>query len=105
MTETGTADIFAPGSGARAYGPYPYRVRARERGRSGVVLWIAGRDDEPDRVLALPVETGAGPQVPLFVTVRQARAYTSRRGRRPDAFEPGVLELARVQHWLEDPAR
>ncbi|MER6953671.1 hypothetical protein [Streptomyces sp. NPDC000618] len=103
MTENGTVDIFAPGSGARAYGPYPYRVRGRVR--SGVVLWLAGRDDELDRVFALPAETGAGPQMPLFVTVRQARAYASRRGRGPDPFEPGVLELARVQHWLEDPAR
>ncbi|MEV1065159.1 hypothetical protein [Streptomyces sp. NPDC050263] len=39
------------------------------------------------------------------MTVRQARVYASRRGRKPDTFEPEVLELARVQHWLEDPSR
>lgn len=97
-------DIFARGGGDRAYGPYPYRIRGRGRVRSGVVLWLAGRDDELDRLLSLPA-AGDGPRVPLFGTVRQARAYASRRGRRPDTSEPALLDLARVHHWLEDPTR
>ncbi|MFF1443378.1 hypothetical protein [Streptomyces sp. NPDC058295] len=39
------------------------------------------------------------------MTVRQARMYASRRGRRLATSEANTLELARVQHWLEDPVR
>ncbi|MFI9627055.1 hypothetical protein [Streptomyces sp. NPDC052042] len=39
------------------------------------------------------------------MTVRQARVYVSRRGRRLVTSETNTLELTRVQHWLEDPVR
>lgn len=78
-----------------------YRVRGR--GRSAVVLWIGGRGDEPDQVYAL-AEAGRS-RVPVFVTVRRARVYVSRRGLRPATSEADTLELVRVQHWLEDPVR
>ncbi|MFG2409382.1 hypothetical protein ACGFR8_34585 [Streptomyces brevispora] len=39
------------------------------------------------------------------MTVRQARVYASRRGRQPATSGANVLELVRVQHWLEDPVR
>ena len=80
---------------------YAYRVRGR--GRSGVVLWIGGRGDDPDQVLVLP-EAG-GRRIPVFVTVRQARVYVRRRGRVPAAPGANTLELHRVQHWLADPVR
>ncbi|MCX5402226.1 hypothetical protein [Streptomyces sp. NBC_00102] len=38
------------------------------------------------------------------MTVRQARVYASRQGR-PVPPDAATLELVRVQHWLEDPAR
>ncbi|MFD9125060.1 hypothetical protein [Kitasatospora sp. NPDC059571] len=71
-------------------------------GRSGVVLWIGG-GDEPDRVAALA--EGGRRCVPLFVTVRQARLYASRRGHGLATCSANTLELARVQHWLADPVR
>ncbi|MFC5955314.1 hypothetical protein ACFP51_12710 [Streptomyces pratens] len=44
-------------------------------------------------------------QVPVFVTVRQARVYVRRRGRKLATSEANTLELSRVQHWLKDPVR
>ena len=44
-------------------------------------------------------------QVPVFVTVRQARVYVRRRGRKLATSEANTLELCRVQRWLEDPVR
>lgn len=85
-----------PGDGR----PHTYRVRGHDR--SAVVLWIGGQADEPDRVYAL-TESGH-PRVPVFVTVRQARLYASRRGR-PAVSDAATLELFRVQHWLADPVR
>ncbi|WP_433891550.1 hypothetical protein [Streptomyces sp. CA-111067] len=80
---------------------YAYRVRGR--GRSAVVLWLGGPGDEPDRVCAV---TEAGRRyVPVFGTVRQALAYARRRGWRPAAPGANTCELARVQHWMEDPVR
>lgn len=79
---------------------YAYRVRGL--GRSGVVLWVGGLDDEPDQVLALREADHL--RVPLFTTVRQARVYADRRGRRLACPEADTLELGRVQHWLENPA-
>ncbi|MGW2639339.1 hypothetical protein [Streptomyces sp. NPDC001348] len=101
MAKIETADVFAGGRRGGDGGLYPYRVRAL--GRGGVVLWIGGGDDEPDRVLALPAAEHC--QVPVFATVRQARAYASRRGRRLATSEAGTLELVRVQHWLAAPTR
>lgn len=101
VTETGTTDVFAAGHHGGDGSLYAYRVRGL--GRSAVVLWIGGRGDEPDRVLALPEADRR--RVPLFTTVRQARVYASRRGRRPATAEAGTLELTRVQHWLGDPVR
>lgn len=80
---------------------YAYRIRGV--GRGGVVLWVGGEGDEPDQVVAL-ADAGRR-RVPVFVTVRQARVYASRRGWKPVTSEADTLELARVQHWLEDPAR
>ncbi|MCY0918505.1 hypothetical protein OS965_10000 [Streptomyces sp. H27-G5] len=78
---------------------YAYRVRGRERG--AVVLWVGGRGDAPDRVFALPA---VGHRcLPVFVTARRARTYADRRGRALAAHEVGLLDLARVQHWLDDP--
>ncbi|MFD6421628.1 hypothetical protein [Streptomyces sp. NPDC060198] len=74
----------------------------RGHDRSAVVLWIGGQGDDPDRVYALR-ENGHR-RVPVFVTVRQARLYAGRRGR-PAVSGADVLELFRVQHWLEDPVR
>ncbi|MFZ4236114.1 hypothetical protein ACOZGD_13140 [Streptomyces murinus] len=88
----------ADGAGGRLYA---YRVRGA--GRSGVVLWIGGRGDEADRVLALG-EAGRH-RVPVFVTGRQARMFARRRGWRLAASEVGTLELARVERWLADPVR
>ncbi|MFI9808662.1 hypothetical protein ACIHEJ_30620 [Streptomyces sp. NPDC052301] len=81
---------------------YAYRVRGL--GRSAVVLWLGGPGDAPDQVVALP--EGAGRRrVPLFMTVRQARAYAARRGRRLATSGAEILELARVERWLADPGR
>ncbi|MFJ4802346.1 hypothetical protein [Streptomyces murinus] len=88
----------ADGAGGRLYA---YRVRGA--GRSGVVLWIGGRGDEADRVLALG-EAGRR-RVPVFVTGRQARMFAGRRGWRLAASETGTLELVRVERWLADPLR
>ncbi|MFF9851142.1 hypothetical protein [Streptomyces litmocidini] len=79
---------------------FAYRVRGF--GRSAVVLWIGGEGDAPDRVLTSSEADRL--QVPVFTTVRQARAYASRRGLGPATSEAGALELTRVQRWLEDPA-
>lgn len=95
------AAVFPAGRGGGSGSLYAYRLRGL--GRSAVVLWIGGRDDEPDRVLALPEADHC--QVPMFMTVRQARAYVRRRGRRLAASETDTLELVRVQHWLEAPER
>ena len=96
-----TADVFATGRRGGGGSLYTYRVRGR--GRSAVVLWIGGRGDDPDQVFAVP---GAGRrQLPVFVTVRQARMYVRRRGQELAAAEGDTLELCRVQHWLEDPVR
>ncbi|MEV8454379.1 hypothetical protein AB0467_16810 [Streptomyces sp. NPDC052095] len=94
-------DVFAIGRRGGGGSLYAYRVRAR--GRGAVVLWIGGRGDEPDQVLALP-EAGRH-RVPVFVTVRQAGMYARRRGRELATPEADTLELSRVQHWLEDPVR
>ncbi|MFC1438518.1 hypothetical protein ABUW04_09645 [Streptacidiphilus sp. N1-10] len=80
---------------------YAYRVRGC--GRSGVVLWIGGRGDDPDQVLALPA--AGGRRLPVFVTVRQARMYVRRRGRVLGTPGVNTLELRRVQHWSADPVR
>ncbi|MFJ3819936.1 hypothetical protein [Streptomyces nodosus] len=101
MTKIETADVFAAGRHGRRGNLYACRVRGLVR--SAVVLWIGGEGDEPDQVLALP-EAGRC-QVPVFMTVRQARMYVSRRGRRLATPEADTLELTRVQHWLEDPVR
>lgn len=79
---------------------HTYRVRGHDR--SAVVLWIGGQGDDPDRVYTL--QENGHRRVPVFVTVRQARLYTGRRGR-PAVSGADVLELFRVQHWLEDPVR
>ncbi|MFG2948235.1 hypothetical protein [Streptomyces adustus] len=97
----GAGDRFVGGTGRPDGGWYPYRVRGRER--SGTVLWIGGRDEDPDQVFAL---AGAGPRrVPVFVTGRQVRMYVRRHGGRLDDSWTATLELVRVQHWLDDPAR
>lgn len=101
MITTETADVFATGVPRAGRSLYTYRVRGRERG--AVVLWIGGRGDEPDRVFTLP-EAGRR-HVPVFVTARQARLYARRRGQEPATAETGTLDLGRVQHWLEGPAR
>jgi hypothetical protein len=95
------ADVFAAGRRGRHGSLYAYRIRGL--GRSAVVLWVSSGGDEPDQVAALP-ETDRC-QVPVFMTVRQARVYASRRGRRPATSEANTLELTRVQRWLEDPVR
>ncbi|MEV6833986.1 hypothetical protein AB0N17_05620 [Streptomyces sp. NPDC051133] len=81
---------------------YAYRVRGL--GRVGVVLWLGGRGDAPDQVVASPEAAGRR-RVPLFVTVRQARAYAARRGRRLATSGADTLELARVERRLADPGR
>lgn len=101
MAKTETADVFAAGRRGGDGSLYAYRVRGLDR--SGVVLWIGGRGDEPDQVLTLPEADHC--QVPVFMTVRQARVYVSRRGGRLATSETNTLELLRVQHWLEDPMR
>ncbi|MFD5819412.1 hypothetical protein [Streptomyces sp. NPDC127038] len=101
MDETGTADVFAAGHPRGREHLFAYRVRGLDR--SAVALWISGVNDEPDRVLALPAADRR--RVPLFTTVRQARVYADRRGRKLDWPEAATLELGRVQHWLEDPVR
>ena len=101
MEKIKTADVFAAGRRGGGGSLHAYRVRGP--GRSAVVLWLAGEGDEPDQVVALP-EAGRW-HVPVFTTVRQARVYVSRRGRRLAAPEADTLELVRVQHWLEDPVR
>ncbi|MFK8907144.1 hypothetical protein [Streptomyces sp. YS-3] len=101
MAKIETVDALA--AGCRGGGGDLYAYRVRGTGRSAVVLWSGGVGDEPDRVLALPVAGRL--HVPVFVTVRQARVYVSRRGRRLLATEADTLELARVQHWVEDPMR
>ncbi|MFK0214513.1 hypothetical protein [Streptomyces sp. NPDC090298] len=101
MTKIERADVFAAGRRGGHGDLHAYRVRGR--GRGAVVLWIGGEGDEPDQVLALPEADRC--QVPVFVTVRQARVYASRRGRRLATAEANTLELTRVQHWLEDPVR
>lgn len=106
MAETGDAhaqDGDRDAAGYRVAGArlHAYRVRGLDRG--AVVLWVGGADDEPDRVFTLP--KGALRRVPVFVTARQTRTYLRRHGRRPAAFEVGTLELARVQRWLDAPAR
>ncbi|MFJ2568768.1 MULTISPECIES: hypothetical protein [unclassified Streptomyces] len=101
MSEIEMADVFA--AGRRGEGGRLYTYRVRGLGRSGVVLWLGGRGDDPDRVLTLPATDHRW--VPVFVTVRQARLYVSRRGRRLAASGTETLELARVQHWLEAPKR
>ncbi|MEV7520558.1 hypothetical protein [Streptomyces sp. NPDC091371] len=75
----------------------------RGRGRSAVVLWIGGRGDDLDQVFAVP-ETDRL-HVPVFVTARQARVYARRRGLEFATSEAGTLDLCRVEHWLDDPAR
>ncbi|MGQ4353049.1 hypothetical protein [Streptomyces drozdowiczii] len=94
-------DVFVTGRRRGGGSLYAYRVRGR--GRSAVVLWIGGRGDEPDHVYALAEDDHW--QVPAFVTVRQARVYMSRRGRRLATSEANTLDLVRVQYWLEDPVR
>ncbi|MEU3345049.1 hypothetical protein ABZ723_08600 [Streptomyces sp. NPDC006700] len=101
MTEIETADVFA--AGRRGEGGRLYAYRVRGLGRSGVVLWIGGQGDDPDRVLTLPATDHR--RVPVFVTVRQLRVYASRKGWRLADSEAGTLELAPVQHWLEAPKR
>ncbi|MEW1693397.1 hypothetical protein ACIQOF_37335 [Streptomyces sp. NPDC091265] len=101
MTEIEMEDVFATGRRGGGGSLYAYRVRGR--GRSAVVLWIGGRGDEPDQVFA--VREGGCWQVPVFVTVRQARVYVRRRGRKLATSEANTLELGRVQRWLEDPVR
>ncbi|MFF3410049.1 hypothetical protein ACFYW8_28385 [Streptomyces sp. NPDC002742] len=101
MSEIGTTEVCAAGRRGGGGSPYAYRVRGL--GRSAVVLWIGGAGDEPDQVLALP--DAGHRRVPVFVTVRQARVYVSRHGRKLAVSEAGVLELTRVQHWLADPVR
>ncbi|MFJ7152667.1 hypothetical protein ACIQVT_31495 [Streptomyces sp. NPDC100445] len=101
MAKIETADVF--GAGRRSGGGSLYAYRVRGLRRSWVVLWVGGRDDEPDQVLALPEAEHC--QVPVFMTVRQARAYVSRRGRRLATSEADTLELVRVEHWLENPMR
>ncbi|MFJ7962752.1 hypothetical protein [Streptomyces sp. NPDC096324] len=96
-----TTDV--PAAGRRGGRGLLYAYRVRGLGRSAVVLWIGGEDDEPDHVLALP--EGDHFRVPLFATVRQARMYADRRGRRLACPEADTLELGRVQRWLENPAR
>lgn len=93
--------MFEVGRGGTRGDLHAYRVRAP--GRSAVVLWIGGEDDRPDRVVTLP-EAGRR-VVPVFVTVRQARVYASRRGRRLVTSEANTLELTRVRHWSADPVR
>ncbi|MFB6630204.1 hypothetical protein ACFCWY_09925 [Streptomyces sp. NPDC056362] len=101
MTKIERADVFAAGRRGGHGDLHAYRVRGR--GRGAVVLWIGGEGDEPDQVLTLPEADRC--QVPVFVTVRQARMYVSRRGRGLATSETNTLELTRVQHWLEDPIR
>ncbi|MFI2433594.1 hypothetical protein [Streptomyces sp. NPDC018693] len=101
MTKTGTADVFEAGRRGRRGDLHAYRVRGL--GRSVVVLWIGGEGDELDQVVALPEADRC--RVPVFLTVRQARVYASRRGRRLATSEADILELVRVQQWLEDPTR
>lgn len=97
-TETGPAPTRDGDRGAL----YAYRVRGASR--SGIVLWIAGTGDGPDRVLTST--EGGRRRVPVFVTARQARLYVRRHGKRLAGPEvAGPLELVRVQHWLADPAR
>jgi hypothetical protein len=101
VAETETEDEFGAGPRGGRGRLYAYRVRGL--GRGGVVLWVGGEGAEPDQVVAL---SDAGRRrVPVFMTVRQARVYASRRGWRLAAPEADTLELARVQHWLEDPVR
>ncbi|MFD4952031.1 hypothetical protein [Streptomyces sp. NPDC058451] len=101
MSEIEMADVFA--AGRRGEGGRLYTYRLRGLGRSGVVVWIGGRGDAPDRVLTLPATDHR--RVPVFVTGRQARLYVSRRGRRLAASGTETLELVRVQHWLKAPKR
>ncbi|MGY3204683.1 hypothetical protein [Streptomyces sp. TE5632] len=101
MAKIERADVFATGQRGGGGSLYAYRVRGL--GRSGVVLWIGGRGDDPDQVLALPGADHC--RVPVFTTVRQVRVYASRRGRRLATSETDTLELVRVQHWLKDPSR
>lgn len=100
MSETRNAPVGGLHDGV-GRGVCGYRVRGR--GRSGVVLWIGGRGDELDRVVALPASDGR--QLPLFVTGRQARTFAARWGVGMAAPEVDTLELVRVQHWLADPDR
>ncbi|WP_228982665.1 hypothetical protein [Streptomyces sp. DH12] len=101
MTEIERADAGAAGRRGGGGSPHAYRVRGLSR--SGVVLWIGGRDDEPDRVLTSPAPESR--RVPLFATARQARVYARRQGRRLATSEVDTLELVRVERWLEDPGR
>ncbi|GAA4837218.1 hypothetical protein [Kitasatospora terrestris] len=101
MTTIETTDPFTAAGPGDDGSLYAYRVRGT--GRSAVVLWIGGEGDEPDRVVTLP-DTGRR-QVPVFVTVRQARAYASRRGRTLATPDANTLELVHVQRWLDDPVR
>ncbi|MFF3447888.1 hypothetical protein ACFYXJ_12250 [Streptomyces sp. NPDC002667] len=101
MAKIEMADVLTAGRRGGRGRLYAYRVRGLDR--SAVVLWIGGLDDEPDQVLAL--REGDHFRVPLFTTVRQARVYADRRGWRPACPEADTLELGRVQHWLENPAR
>ncbi|MEU3656728.1 hypothetical protein AB0E67_28740 [Streptomyces sp. NPDC032161] len=101
MTRTGTAEVCAVERRGGGGSLHAYRVRGL--GRGAVVVWIGGRGDEPDRVLTLPQADRR--QVPVFRTVRQARMYVSRQGRKLAASGADTLELGRVQHWLEDPVR
>ncbi|MFI1868099.1 hypothetical protein [Streptomyces jumonjinensis] len=55
----------------------------------------------PDRVFTLP---GDGcRRVPVFATDRQAGGCAYRRELRPASPAAGVLELVRVERWLDDP--
>ncbi|MCK7622565.1 hypothetical protein MUU72_05490 [Streptomyces sp. RS10V-4] len=101
MVESGTAEVFAPGWRGRRGSLHAYRVRGT--GRGGVVLWAGGAGDDPDQVVALP--HAGGRRVPVFGTVRQARVYAGRRGRRLTTPEAGMLHLALVERWLDAPER
>ncbi|MCX5204991.1 hypothetical protein OG897_26485 [Streptomyces sp. NBC_00237] len=80
---------------------YAYRIRGRERG--GLVLWELGVGDGPDAVVSVP---GPAPRrVPVFTTARRARASERRQGHGRPVPQSALLDLERVQYWLEAPER